>query len=186
MTAIFNQAEALHASSSILETLRTFLAGQEDLTFFQNTHDDRNPIIGLDLILEYAQKTMMEAKPEEQESTGYQELAVSFRQLHDTMLKLHIPSNLPWIEVMGDNMAPLFKPQDIVFYNPEKAGFGDNGLYVVQYGEMIKAARVSLGFSKDAPYRISHDNPLNGIEEIPRNTEGFKILGPVIGSMKRF
>nr|WP_321459675.1 hypothetical protein [uncultured Cohaesibacter sp.] len=105
-----NASGALDSSIAILDTLSTFIGGQEDLTAFQRNYSSRDPLTGITIMLDSVQ-TALEAVGED------------LRELYQS-LKNAREQNKSLKADLNDAYGPIPGPQ---FIDEEKSGIWEIG-----------------------------------------------------------
>lgn len=180
MTYPMSPADALFEANGVLE------AAQK--TFFDAGNNNSEIEVSacvLQATLKYTQSLLRHAQPEPDEMQDYNELIFAFRLMGDVLLKVLVPPQFEWVEVEGNALSPSFRERDIAFYDPSGQGQVSDGYYVVQFEDGPRVMRLQALIGENRIVSIYEDERFTK-EYLPEDKSLYKVLGPVIGCIKRF
>ena len=184
MTYSMPPAEAIEKSANTLESLGTVLAKVGELMADQPAEIDAI-FSSIEAVVKYTQIVLQQARTEPDSLQDYNELTFAFRLMEDVLLKVLVPPQLAWVEVGGNALAPSFRERDIVFYDPSRPDRVSDGYYVVEFEHGVRVQRLQSLITESRIVSIYEDERFTR-EYLPEDPSSYKVLGPVIGCIKRF
>lgn len=110
--------------------------------------------------------------------------------LPETLRHMNLPRSTTIMTIHGDDMAPLYRPNDHVIYDPRVSSISTNGIYVLRLHGHPVIRRVQK--VKNGVLRLICDNPAftpveHTIAEFTKNPETedrIFVIGRVLGSIR--